>query len=147
MARKTSGGHGRIASRVRALAGNLWWSWNPQAQSLFASMHPELWQATHHNPIRTLNLLPPEQRGLIEGDGEFIARLDGCERDLGAYLRAPTWFDRQRRRSSASPVVAYFCGPWVFLNLLTSLCPYGKRYFHIKNRPGCWTSKSTLRGW
>jgi starch phosphorylase len=114
MARKTSGGHGRIASRVRALARNLWWTWNPQAQSLFASMHPELWQATHHNPLRTLNLLPPEHRRLIESDGDFIARLDGCERDMRAYLRAATWFDRQRRRGRTSEVVAYFCAEYAF---------------------------------
>src|SRR5947208_1150895 len=43
--------------RVRAVAKNLWWSWNPSAQRLFAALDPKLWDATHHNPIKTLHML------------------------------------------------------------------------------------------
>ena len=34
----------QIWSRLDAVARNLWWSWNPDAQALFASMDPAHWK-------------------------------------------------------------------------------------------------------
>ncbi|MFN3592771.1 MAG: DUF3417 domain-containing protein, partial [Thermaurantiacus sp.] len=37
-------------SRLRELAYNLWWSWNPQARRMFAHIQPGLW-AIYRNPV------------------------------------------------------------------------------------------------
>jgi starch phosphorylase len=95
--------------RVRALAMNLWWAWNPQAQSLFAAIDPKLWEATHHNPIRMLHLLSHERKHMVETDEAFAQRLSDCERELKTYLGAATWFDRTYKSRKAKPLVAYFC--------------------------------------
>jgi starch phosphorylase len=102
-------------ARLRRLALNLRWTWNPDAQSLFASLDPALWEATHRNPIRMLNRLAPESRApvsreMIEGDDAFHDHLARCERELKQYLATRTWFDRsQRMRAKGKPLVAYFC--------------------------------------
>jgi starch phosphorylase len=99
-------------ARLRALAMNLWWSWNPEAQSLFAALDAKFWEATHHNPIRTLNLLSPERKGVLETDESIHNRLSACEADLKNYLAAPTWFDRANKhkgKQKGKPLVAYFC--------------------------------------
>jgi glycogen phosphorylase len=101
--------HPSAAARLHTLALNLWWSWNPKAQSLFAALDPKLWEATHHNPIRTLNLLAPERRDLIETDSAFLDRLAACEQDLQTYLATKTWFDRTHKAVGKKPLVAYFC--------------------------------------
>ncbi len=41
-------------SRLFDLAYNLWWSWTPDAQALYADLDPELWHKVNHNPVRQL---------------------------------------------------------------------------------------------
>ena len=94
-------------TRVAFLAQNLWWSWNGDTQRLFASMDPALWEATGHNPIKTLKLLAPERRAALAADPAFDAHLTRCIRQLNRYLTAPTWFNRTQKRSKVQ--VAYFC--------------------------------------
>jgi starch phosphorylase len=97
------------ADRLHYLANNLWWSWNPKAQSLFAALDPKLWEATHHNPLRTLSLLSPERKELIETDPAFLDRLTASEGDLRTYLATKTWFNRTHKPAGKKPLVAYFC--------------------------------------
>ena len=99
---------GNAIARVRALAMNLWWSWNPDAQFLFAALDPRLWDATHHNPLATLDQLPPDRRGELAGDPLFLDHLTRCEAQLQQYLRTPTWFDAQKS-AAGKTLVAYFC--------------------------------------
>ncbi len=94
--------------RARALSRNLWWSCNPAAQRMFASLDPKLWDATHHNPIKTLDMLAPERQELLANDEAFAARLDAAETDLKNYLAAKPWFAKSSK-ASGKPLVAYFC--------------------------------------
>src|SRR5215213_8894901 len=98
-----------LFARLDRLARNLWWTWNSDAQRLFAAMHPPLWNATHHNPIKTIKLLPPERRAALEEDENFAEHLDRVERALDTYLNARTWFDRTQKKRSNHVLVAYFC--------------------------------------
>jgi len=38
-------------SRLRELAYNLWWAWNPLVRELFASLDPQLWSEMGNNPV------------------------------------------------------------------------------------------------
>jgi starch phosphorylase len=96
-----------VLERVQALAMNLWWSWNHDAQRLFASLHPGLWEATNHNPIKTLRMLAPERAAAISGDRGFADELARVEAYLQEYLDTKTWFERTHRRGKT--LVAYFC--------------------------------------
>lgn len=100
-----------VAQRILALAKNLWWSWTPDAQRLFASMDPQLWAATRNSPIRTLKMLSPERKKLIESDPIFLAHLQRVEKALADYLKATPWFARTQKKSK-NKKIAYFCAEY-----------------------------------
>lgn len=90
------------------LANNLWWSWNPEATALFASIDEALWQRTEHNPVSMLCGLPITRLRKLSEDRDFLVRLQRVHREFRAYLRRPTWFDRKYGRSFQGHV-AYLC--------------------------------------
>ena len=47
-------------ARLRELAYNLWWSWNPHALELFSALDPKLWEAMGNNPVLMLETVSPE---------------------------------------------------------------------------------------
>lgn len=47
--------------RLRELAYNLWWSWNPEALELFSLLDPELWERMGNNAVRMLETVSPER--------------------------------------------------------------------------------------
>src|SRR5688572_29721981 len=98
-----------LFTRLDKLARNTWWTWNGEAQRLFAAMDPPLWDATHHNPIKTIKLLPAERRAALMEDATFAARLDRVERELRKYLAAGTWYARTQQSKLRNALVAYFC--------------------------------------
>jgi len=48
-------------ARLRELAYNLWWSWNPRALDLFAHLDTKLWEEMGNNPVRMLESVSPEK--------------------------------------------------------------------------------------
>jgi len=101
-----------VFERLADLALNLHWTWNPDAQRLFAALDPRLWRATNHNPIRTLESLPPDRRDALADHDALVAQLARCERQLRQYLRAATWFTRTARGRDRRLRVAYFCAEY-----------------------------------
>lgn len=97
-----------VASRISALAHNLWWSWNPDVQRLFSGLDPAQWEATRNNPLKTLTSLTPERRATLEQDPAFAIQLSHCEAQLRRYLSARTWFQRSASASQRKLRIAYF---------------------------------------
>ncbi len=95
--------------RLRRLAMNLWWTWNPDAQALFASLDPALWNACQHNPLALLARLSDSQRAWLLSDDTLRVRLEQCEAALGEYLASPTWFSETATPAQRKMRVAYFC--------------------------------------
>ncbi len=85
---------------LKELSQNLWWSWNHDAQELFESIHPQLWEKTQYNPIALLEMLSINEIKQLEVDNDFIEKL------------SKVW-NRFREYMSVSPSengkVAYFC--------------------------------------
>jgi len=46
-------------SRLRELAYNLWWTWNPRTRDLFSSLDPKVWARMGNNPARMLETVSP----------------------------------------------------------------------------------------
>lgn len=62
-------------SFLHTLAGNIWWSWNFQASSLFRRMNPRLFKEVQLNPLRLLAELPQERFEELRQDDSFLAHL------------------------------------------------------------------------
>ncbi len=71
-----------VLRRLEELAGNLWWTWHPEARALFKWLDPALWRRTGHNPVRLLRELPAGRLGEAAADGGFLRRYAAV---LGAF--------------------------------------------------------------
>ncbi len=95
------------------LASNLRWSWHRPTQELFASVDPQRWSASRHDPLKLLGTLSPEELEGLASDSAFVARVEAAAADLQEYLTAPRWYQRlsgsQAGAGGAMPgTIAYF---------------------------------------
>ncbi|WP_203579203.1 alpha-glucan family phosphorylase [Microbacterium hibisci] len=88
------------------LASNWRWSWSRATHSLFASMHPALWDEIGANPARMLGALGQERLDELARDEEFVARVREEDERLTAYLEGDRWF--QRLEGDKPVHIAYF---------------------------------------
>ncbi len=89
----------KLAS-LKELAGNLWWSWNSEAESLFRRMDPSLWDEVHHNPKILLEKIDYKRLLVLEDDDEFVDDLEKVIDTFTEYINRPDDKDK--------PSVAYF---------------------------------------
>ncbi|WP_088318886.1 alpha-glucan family phosphorylase [Kineosporia sp. R_H_3] len=88
------------------LASNLRWSWHPPTCDLFASLDPQRWESSEHDPVALLGALSPEELDALAADPQFVARVAAAAQDLQTYLTEPRWYQRLGDGVPAS--VAYF---------------------------------------
>ncbi len=86
------------------LAANLRWSWHPETQDVFASVDPDLWEASGHDPVRLIGEVPADRWQSLAADPGFTARLAEVRAGLQAYLDEPRWY---QRASAAEPEVTW----------------------------------------
>lgn len=80
--------------RLRDLAYDLWWSFNPKASRLFAWIDPEHWRR-YHNPVELLiNVDPHKWVGLLK-DNEFMEAYGQAFESLDASRAARKFVDDQ----------------------------------------------------
>jgi starch phosphorylase len=94
--------------KLRLLAQNLWWSWDPATSDLFRELDPVLWRELNHNPIALLERLPIERLEQRAADLVLHGRINNAYRRLQEYLGTDrTWGARHGGVLWARPV-AYF---------------------------------------
>ncbi len=97
----------RIA-RLHELAYNLWWTWDPDAQALYAAIDPELWELAEHNAVRLLLGVAPERLAALADDHDFLAHYERVLGAFDAYMHPEsTWFSREHP-GAAGKTIAYF---------------------------------------
>ena len=93
--------------RLPELAGDLWWTWNPQAREVFRLLDYPLWRQTAHNPVRMLRNVSPELLEIAARDDRFLAIYDTAIDALDAARAArDTWW--QHRFAESPGTIAYF---------------------------------------
>ncbi len=94
--------------KLKALAQNLWWSWDEDAVSLFRDLDPIRWRELAHNPIALLKQIPVEKLEERASQLALHSRINYVYRRLQEYLNADkTWGSRYAGILWARPV-AYF---------------------------------------
>jgi glycogen phosphorylase len=91
---------------LEELAFNLRWSWDDQTRDLFRWVDPDLWDASVHDPVRLLGLVPRERLVALARDAGFRRFLGEVRSELQRYLDGERWF--QTRKDSPLGLVAYF---------------------------------------
>ena len=64
--------------RLPELAGDLWWTWNPQAREVFRLLDYPLWRQTAHNPVLLLRNVSQEMLNSAASDAKFLATYDAA---------------------------------------------------------------------
>ena len=80
--------------RLRDLAYDLWWSFNPKASMLFAWIDPEHWRR-YHNPVELLINVDPQKWAGLLSDPEFMAAYHAAMAGLDASRGARRFMDEQ----------------------------------------------------
>jgi starch phosphorylase len=88
------------------IANNLRWSWDDRTQELFRWIDPQAWEASGHDPVRLLGLVPADRLTALAADPSFLGFLGEVSVELERYLESPGWF--QGRTASPLTSVAYF---------------------------------------
>lgn len=83
--------------KLQSIAINLWWSWSPDARSLFRRLNPEVFRTSGNNPQAALALAQEE----VLDDADFQAEVDEV------YDRYRAYMDREPEIDA--PNTAYFC--------------------------------------
>jgi starch phosphorylase len=97
-----------LVEKLRELARNLWWVWQPNVIALFRELDAELWRKVDHNPIEFLHLLPVEQLEKRAAEMALDSRIDYAFRRLAEYLAdKDSWGSLHASILRARPV-AYF---------------------------------------
>jgi starch phosphorylase len=97
-----------LVERLRELARNMWWTWQPNVITLFRDLDPMLWRATGHNPVEFLKQIPLDQLERRADEMALHSRIDNAFRRLREYLKSnDTWGAIHAAPLRARPV-AYF---------------------------------------
>jgi starch phosphorylase len=98
----------QLVGRLRELARNLWWTWQPGVITLFRDLDPVLWRKTDHNPIEFLKQIQPDQLERRAAELALHSRIDHAFRRLHDYLRNDDSWGAVHATCLRSRPVAYF---------------------------------------
>jgi starch phosphorylase len=86
------GGADGLAAPLRALASNLWWTWNPDVVNIFRELDPVRWRELGHNPVVLLSELSDDRIETRARELALHSRIHQAHRRLREYLgHRGTW--------------------------------------------------------
>jgi starch phosphorylase len=101
-------GQPRIVERLRNLARNMWWTWQPTVIELFRDLDPVLWRETGHNPIAFLDQLDADTIERRAAELALHSRVDYAFRRLHDYLKNEDSWGAIHAGALRDEPVAYF---------------------------------------
>ena len=104
----TAAGIKALTEDLDALARNLWWSWNPDAQEVFVALSAYMWERSNHNPVEVLQWISHEELNSKLRDPEFAGKVAAVCTRFKLYLKdKSTWVAAHAKQLNKSLVV-YF---------------------------------------
>lgn len=96
-------------SPLGALALNLRWSWHAPTRELFASLAPDVWASSGHNPVEVVLALESGRADSLAADASLVAKVNAAAVDLQEYIAAASWYDGPDGPGGERPAaIAYF---------------------------------------
>lgn len=97
-------------SGLGPLSENLWWSWQPEAKTLYRELDPFLFASLSENPVLLLHRVSGERLQKAASDPDYLKRYDRVMAAFDSLLTAPpatTWVGEHQPELIERPV-AYF---------------------------------------
>ncbi len=99
---------------IHRLARNLWWTWNQEAQELFAELSPRAWQNLYHNALAVLREVSDYELRVRLHDQTFAHRFKEVLKKFDDYMNDQKTWGRQNAASLRQNPVAYFTAEFGF---------------------------------
>ena len=93
--------------KLKELAYNLWWTWNPEGVELFRRLDDKLWVSSKHNPVLMLGQISQERIEELTRDSSFLEHLERVHLSFKLYMKSKNWYSENYTRADA-PYIAYF---------------------------------------
>ncbi len=93
---------------LRALMGNLRWSWHAPTRALFAEIDPQAWESSRHDPAGLLARVSQERLAELAADQDFLRRLGEATSELGEYRTGARWYQLSGHGTEGPAAIAYF---------------------------------------
>ncbi|HUG13872.1 MAG TPA: alpha-glucan family phosphorylase [Thermomicrobiales bacterium] len=94
--------------RLRDIANNIRWAWDPDSIALFRRLDDDLWHATRNNPVLMLGTIDQSRLEEAVADEGFLLHLERVARDLDAYMSSSSTWHAREHGAAAAPEIAYF---------------------------------------
>jgi len=75
---------------LQGLARNLWYTWNPDVIELWRRLDRDLWEVSHHNPVRMLSSMSQQQLEEASRNESFLLHMDRVLEALDQYMNVKT---------------------------------------------------------
>ena len=103
-----------LTGGLHRIARNLWWTWNQEAQELFAELSPRCWQNQYHNAVAVLREVSEYELRTRLLDHDLAARVREVIQKFDAYMHEKnTWAAENAAQLTNAPV-AYFSAEFGF---------------------------------
>src|SRR5215470_3284818 len=103
-----------LTTGLHRLAHNLWWTWDQEAQDIFAELSPRGWQNLYHNAVAILREVSDYELRVRLQDLDFAERVRQVIGSFEAYMNEKeTWAQKHAPDFAARPV-AYFSAEFGF---------------------------------
>lgn len=94
--------------RIKDLAYNVWWVWNPGAQELYKKIDQKLWEDVHHNPVKFLLEAKLKDLEAAAQDSSYKELYKAVFAEFDQYMNEEnTWFN-QNYPEQKGELIAYF---------------------------------------
>ncbi len=93
---------------LRALAQNIWWTWNQSAHDIFADLAPRTWHLHHHNPVAVLNEMSDAELRVRLFEPDLARSVRAVLAEFNAYINAPSTWVSRHMPALAQSEIAYF---------------------------------------
>jgi len=91
--------------RLKELAYNIWWSWDPEGRQLFRRLDPDLWERTYHNPVHMLGSVSQDSLAALAEDEGYLSQLERAWQRFRDYMESSHRFSH---REVEGQTFAYF---------------------------------------
>ncbi|MFX4262371.1 alpha-glucan family phosphorylase [Pelotomaculum propionicicum] len=96
-----------LINRLRDIAYDFWFSWNPAGIEFFRSINPELWREVEHNPVKFLMRVRKEDLERAAQDEDYLALYKRVFDLYDRYMSQETWFAKKYPEHKGD-LIAYF---------------------------------------
>jgi glycogen phosphorylase len=94
---------------LQALATNLRWTWHPPTLDLFATLDPQAWERSGHDPVRLLGEISSARFDELARDADTVVTVTELADDLTSYLGESRWYQSEREDDPTLPAaIGYF---------------------------------------